>query len=737
FDKYKGGLDTVHDLTGTESVYTAWKNIEIMFHVSTMLPHEEHDPQKRHIGNDIVCVVSWKQRIRLLPACIKSHFLHAFIVVRASPAAPSGTPTVYEVSVVSRDEVGAYKPYLWHRSVFPKGTLFREWLLTKIVNGERTSYSAPKFARMQDRTRSQMLEDMVTNLQNHAETGQIPKPYRRGSWRPIGHMRPSSPLLDSVRDPFEGYDQLARDFAKMFQSTRQLCDVVFNVAAAESLLSRSHSVADYRNKHSGGAALCTSVASTHTSGATRYVKGPAAELHEQFVCDSTFSKHIILKPFACAYEIRTLRRTLETRYRLCACLLLLDLSVYFYMRNYFHSVFRTPQCSSIFSSFIRKKLVMKQTILFLLLLNVLLAGKEKTKVYAVRAILAVRSRVFLEMLYGFSTGFGLSSSGPGDSSSRVLSPSTAKSSGNFLQARGNVPDIHDAPRNKSAPSSPMVIRAFSRLGNWTGWSSRTSSKDPLIPDIGGLKRWQSDERLVPGKEKEKERNTVMAGTTVTLSVCADAHKVDRAKLCQHEFNIIEFDSDTFQLLVDYLHCGSCPLTCEAIPALICAAEHFDLPELLQACFHHAKTHLRLSVVCAMLNVLDNYYWRYTSATELVNMILQFVDTRAVALFSRQEFLELSESMFQSIIGRELNIPEVYKFEIMLRWATHHVTTVTRPGKLRLVELQCTMSRLTRELKLHLIPPQELIKVVLPTRTISHEQILETLLYQADTGMFRV
>lgn len=31
-----------------------------MFHVSTMLPHEDADPQKlqkkRHIGNDIVCV---------------------------------------------------------------------------------------------------------------------------------------------------------------------------------------------------------------------------------------------------------------------------------------------------------------------------------------------------------------------------------------------------------------------------------------------------------------------------------------------------------------------------------------------------------------------------------------------------------------------------------------------------------------------------------------------------------
>lgn len=37
-----------------------------------------------------------------------------------------------------------------------------------------------------------------------------------GSWRPIGHMRPSSPLLDSVRDQFEDYDQIAKDFTKCF-----------------------------------------------------------------------------------------------------------------------------------------------------------------------------------------------------------------------------------------------------------------------------------------------------------------------------------------------------------------------------------------------------------------------------------------------------------------------------------------------------------------------------------------
>lgn len=57
-----------------------------MFHVSTLLPYERHDPQKlqrkRHIGNDIVCVVFLEaDNTRFSPACIKSHFLHTFILV--------------------------------------------------------------------------------------------------------------------------------------------------------------------------------------------------------------------------------------------------------------------------------------------------------------------------------------------------------------------------------------------------------------------------------------------------------------------------------------------------------------------------------------------------------------------------------------------------------------------------------------------------------------------------------
>lgn len=251
FDRYKGGLDTVHNLTGTESVYTMWRNIEIMFHVSTMLPHEENDPQKlqkkRHIGNDIVCVAFIESDDTLFwPGCIKSYFLHTFITVRTSPKPlKENEKRKYSVSCVCRNEVQyAFKPYLVEQDEFYKSDFFREWLLVKIVNGERASYSAPKFARMQDRTRSQLLEDIITNLANHLVTGQIPKPYRRGSWRPLGHTRASSPLEDSMKDYFEDYDQLAKDFCNAFcgPSRSMLCDVVFKVKDKDGTYKLVHGV---------------------------------------------------------------------------------------------------------------------------------------------------------------------------------------------------------------------------------------------------------------------------------------------------------------------------------------------------------------------------------------------------------------------------------------------------------------------------------------------------------------
>ena len=63
----------------------------------------------------------------------------------------------------------------------------------------------------------------------------------------------------------------------------------------------------------------------------------------------------------------------------------------------------------------------------------------------------------------------------------------------------------------------------------------------------------------------------------------------------------------------------------------------------------------------MLSALENYNWRYTSASELVNMILAFIETRALQIFESPHFLDLSESMVQLILNRNLEVQEIAKY----------------------------------------------------------------------------
>ena len=62
-----------------------------------------------------------------------------------------------------------------------------------------------------------------------------------------------------------------------------------------------------------------------------------------------------------------------------------------------------------------------------------------------------------------------------------------------------------------------------------------------------------------------------------------------------------------------------------MPGLICAAEHYDLPDLIQACFHHAKQFLRTEICCQMLVSLENYYWRNGVNYLPVNNITELKD----------------------------------------------------------------------------------------------------------------
>ncbi|XP_069083109.1 rap1 GTPase-activating protein 2 isoform X2 [Pleurodeles waltl] len=171
FKGFRGGLDVSHGQTGTESVYTVFRDREIMFHVSTKLPFTEGDAQqlqrKRHIGNDIVAIIFQDENTPFVPDMIASNFLHAYIVVQVDD--PEAETTAYKVSVTAREDVPSFGPPLPNPAVFQHNPEFREFLLTKLINGENACCKSDKFAKLEDRTRAALLDNLHDDLHTHTQ----------------------------------------------------------------------------------------------------------------------------------------------------------------------------------------------------------------------------------------------------------------------------------------------------------------------------------------------------------------------------------------------------------------------------------------------------------------------------------------------------------------------------------------------------------------------------------------
>ncbi|XP_026210703.1 signal-induced proliferation-associated 1-like protein 1 [Anabas testudineus] len=164
FTKYRAQLDTKTDSTGTHSLYTTYKDYEIMFHVSTLLPYTPNNKQqllrKRHIGNDIVTIVFQEPGAHpFTPKAIRSHFQHVFIIVRVHN--PCSDNTCYSVAVTCSQDVPSFGPPIPKGVTFPKSTVFRDFLLAKVINAENAAHKSEKFGAMATRTRQEYLRDLA------------------------------------------------------------------------------------------------------------------------------------------------------------------------------------------------------------------------------------------------------------------------------------------------------------------------------------------------------------------------------------------------------------------------------------------------------------------------------------------------------------------------------------------------------------------------------------------------
>ncbi|XP_010787800.1 signal-induced proliferation-associated 1-like protein 2 isoform X2 [Notothenia coriiceps] len=167
FTKYRAQLDNKTDSTGSHSLYTTYKDYELMFHVSTMLPYTPNNRQqllrKRHIGNDIVTIVFQEPgALPFTPKHIRSHFQHVFVIVKVHN--PCTDNVCYSVAVSRSKDVPPFGPPIPKSVTFPKSAVFRDFLLAKVINGENAAHKSEKFRAMATRTRQEYLKDLAENF---------------------------------------------------------------------------------------------------------------------------------------------------------------------------------------------------------------------------------------------------------------------------------------------------------------------------------------------------------------------------------------------------------------------------------------------------------------------------------------------------------------------------------------------------------------------------------------------
>ncbi|XP_069369297.1 GTPase-activating Rap/Ran-GAP domain-like protein 3 isoform X4 [Paralichthys olivaceus] len=163
---YRGGLDTKNDTTGIKSIYTVYQGHELMFHVSTMLPYSKENKQqverKRHIGNDIVTIVFQEgddASSTFKPSMIRSHFTHIFALVRYNSQNDS-----YRLKIFSEESVPLFGPPLPSPPVFTDHQEFRDFLLVKLINGEKATLETPTFAQKRQRTLDMLIRSLYQDL---------------------------------------------------------------------------------------------------------------------------------------------------------------------------------------------------------------------------------------------------------------------------------------------------------------------------------------------------------------------------------------------------------------------------------------------------------------------------------------------------------------------------------------------------------------------------------------------
>ena len=171
-----------------------------------------------------------------------------------------------------------------------------------------------------------------------------------------------------------------------------------------------------------------------------------------------------------------------------------------------------------------------------------------------------------------------------------------------------------------------------------------------------------------------------------------------------QYVVEDFDNIVFSELLSYLMTGQCSIKPDTVVGIACVAEKFEVEELKQACLDNLSNCLSVASICIVLTQLE-LYLSYAAAKTIVVQCLEFIDTNAAEILLSQQFLELSENMVHLVLKREssADLPEIMKVKAAFAWGKLH-------SKSSGPDFKTLVTPLLKHIKLHLIDPQDIMKV---------------------------
>ena len=190
----------------------------------------------------------------------------------------------------------------------------------------------------------------------------------------------------------------------------------------------------------------------------------------------------------------------------------------------------------------------------------------------------------------------------------------------------------------------------------------------------------------------------------------------------------EFDYDIFKRVLEYAHTGYITIQARTLLGIVNAADHFQMPDLVEACMNFLSEAISPDNVCSMLSHAEKYtrYFQTDSARLAMHKILEFVDQHAEEVLGLRCLSTVPKQVMMLVLDREeSSAGESVKFEAALRWCKLHQRN--HPN----IPLKTIFEPFARLIEFHRIPATDLMHKVKPSDVVEERVIVNALAYQSD------